>query len=150
MKYKVYQQNFLAAQQFFKCIDMIPEGFFAFIGDMIQCIRLSTEKAFFDPDKCSLFQRLQMTGQVPVGYLQEITKPCEIHMVVHHKNRHDAQPDAVVKGFIYTVNESQVSCLFIGLLFIVFIIHDAAVKYVAEAKANGPYEQPITRELGSQ
>ena len=97
---------------------MFPEGFFSGSGNMIQGIGLSTEKAFFDPDISGLFQRFQVTGQIPVGDLQQIAKPSEIHVVVHHENRHDAQPYTVVEAFIYTVNESQVSCLFIVLLFI--------------------------------
>ena len=109
------------------------ECYFSALSSGIPRIGFAVYKALFHGNVGLFFQGLEVAGEVAICYFQQVPQPGEIHMVIHHKHRHYAQADTVVKAFVDAVYESQGR-----LLFIVFEIHHTPVEDVEGPEAYGP------------
>ena len=113
-----------------KCFLSLPTGF-------VTRIWLSTYERLLYYDIFCLFQGLYMTGQVPVGHVQQFFQAVERGIFIYHKNRHNAQTYSVIKEFIYVIYESH--------LFVALKIHHAAVNDVKNSEAQNPEPKAIAR-----
>ena len=84
----------------FQSFDMVFESFFAGSCYSISGIGLAADKSLVHFYKAAFLQRLQVCGQVAVGYLQHLLQVIEVHFLVYHEDTHHAKPNAVVENFI--------------------------------------------------
>lgn len=91
---------FIAFNQFFQCAKMIPECFFTGCCSTIGSVGFPAQKAFFNRYVIAFFKRGNMRGKVAICHLQQVFHGIEINYVMHHQQRHDAQPLPAFKCFI--------------------------------------------------
>jgi len=83
--------------QFFQGLNMFFESYFSQGGGGVIGIRFSAHKTFFHQYILSLFQSFYVAGQITVGNIQQFLQPIKIRILIHNKNTHNTQPDAVIK-----------------------------------------------------
>ena len=88
------------ADQFFKCIDMICKGFFAILGCNVRGVWLFADELFLDDNIILCFQSFRMTGEISIGHAEQFFQHVEIGRIIHHQNRHNAEPDPMVESLI--------------------------------------------------
>lgn len=79
---------------------MVVEGSPSGVGDAVGGIGFAADEALSHFDEFFFFQGLDMTGQAAIGHLKGFLESVEIDPVIYQQDRHDAQPDTVVEGFI--------------------------------------------------
>jgi len=93
------------ADQFFKCIDMIGERFFTFLGCDIRGVWLFADELFFDDNIIFGFQSFRMAGEISIGHAEQFFQHVEIGGIIHHQNRHNAEPDPMVESLINILDD---------------------------------------------
>ncbi len=79
---------------------MLFKSFSTLLGDSEAGIRLSADEGLLDAQVPGLFQSTRMPGQVAVAQVQQFFEGIEVHIIVDHQRRHDAEPNPALEGFI--------------------------------------------------
>jgi len=124
--------------EFFKCFNMGTESVFAGFSSFVTCIWLFADELLFDDNIIFRFKCLGVAGQVAIGNAEQFLERVEIGRIIDHQHRHDSEPDPVVKSLIDILDDVFQKGRSDGLIAVVFIIHDAPVNNVANAKAECP------------
>jgi len=101
----LWVKKLLLLNQTFKRVDVSIEGFASGFGGFVAGIRLFANELFFDHNVVLRFERLRMTCEITVGYAKKFPECGKVGRFVHHKHAHDAQPDPMVKSFVYILDD---------------------------------------------
>ena len=82
---------------------MSREGGTTQIGDGIARVRFSADESFFTSDVAQIFKAAGVAGKVAVGEFEQRLHRGEIHRLVGHQHRHDAEPDLALESLVQTV-----------------------------------------------
>ena len=79
---------------------MCAKRFFAFSGFPIGGFGFTPDELFFRDYIIQIFQRARMACQVAVGKVKQLFEGVEIHLVVNHQCRHNAEARFTFERFI--------------------------------------------------
>ena len=84
---------------------MIFESFFSFASCFITCVWFFTNKLFFYNDVAFTFKGFYVRSKVSISNTKKFLEHREIGTFIDHQNRHDAQSNTMVKGFVDILDE---------------------------------------------
>ena len=84
----------------FQCCQVQAKQFPSLAGCLVSRTGFPANKLLGDLNNLLLFQRFQMTGQVPVGQSEQFLQRIEIKHFIDHERRHDAKSYAAFKYFL--------------------------------------------------
>ena len=79
---------------------MLLESLAPCFGNGVGGIGLAPHKLLLCLNVAQFLQRTCVAGQVAIGQPQQRLQRGEIHRIVHHQHRHDAEPSLVFKGLV--------------------------------------------------
>ncbi len=124
----------LAFQERLKCLDMSSKCSPSQVGDGIGGVGLAPDETFFAADVAQVFEAAGMAGQVAVGEFEQRFHGREVHRLVGHQHRHDAQANLALESLVQSVqvrNHGSVSPS-------IFHDEDDSENDVEHAKADEP------------
>ena len=84
---------------------MLLKRFSASFSRLERGIRLAADEALADSYVLQFFERSQVAGEVAIGEPKDFLQSTEVGPDIDHQDGHDAQPDAVFKGFVQFVEK---------------------------------------------